>query len=80
MSLTKCTRAALPRAAQDARDRGLESFVVIGDHQLHAAEAALLEAAEELGPERAGLDLADIQADHLPHAGLVRRVGDHQRL
>ena len=28
--------AALPRAGYPAGDRGLQSFVVIGDHQLHA--------------------------------------------
>ncbi len=30
--------------------------------------------AEEFGPERTGLDLADIQTDDLSHAGLVHRV------
>ena len=35
--------------------------MVIGDHQPHAGQATLLEATQELGPERTGLDLADIQ-------------------
>ena len=58
----------------------LEPLVLIGDRQPHAGQAALLERAQELDPERARLDLADIQADHLAHAGLVHGVGDHQRL
>ena len=72
--------AALPRAAQHAGDRGLESLVLIGDREAHPVQAARLQRAQELDPERAGLDLADIQADHLPHPGLVHRVGDHHRL
>ena len=72
--------AALPRAAQHAGDRGFEPLVLIGDRQAHAVQPALLERAQELDPERAGLDLADVQADHLPHPGLVHRVGDDQRL
>ena len=36
--------------------------------------------AQELAPERLGLDLADVEADHLAAAGLVHAVGDHQRL
>ena len=66
--------------AQHAGDRGLEPLVLIGDRQAHTVQPPLLERAQELDPERARLDLADIQADHLPHAGLVHRVGDHQRL
>jgi hypothetical protein len=38
------------------------------------------QAAEEAAPERFGLALADIKADHLPVAGLVHGIGEHQRL
>jgi len=48
--------------------------VLVGDRQPHAVQPALLQTSEELDPERAGLDLADIQADHLAHPGLVHRV------
>ena len=58
----------------------LEPFVLIGDRQPHAGQAALLEAAEELDPEAAGLDLADVQADHLAQPGLMHGIGHHQRL
>ena len=37
-------------------------------------------AAQELGPERLGLGLADVEAEDLAPAGLVHAVGDHQRL
>src|SRR5215210_3372410 len=38
------------------------------------------EASEELGPERLGLGLADMDRENLAAAGLVDAVGDHQRL
>ena len=69
-------RAALPWAAEHAGDRALEPLVLIGHSQPHTVEPALLKRAQELCPERARLDLADIQADHFAHAGLVHRVGD----
>ena len=72
--------AALPRAAEHAGDRGLEPLVLIGDRQAHAVQPATLQRAQELDPERAGLDLADVQADHLAHTGLVHRVRHHDRL
>ena len=39
-----------------------------------------LRRTEELDPEAAGLDLADIEADHLSDPALVHRIGDDQRL
>jgi hypothetical protein len=48
--------------------------------QAHAVEAAPLERAQELAPERFGLDFADVEADHLTPAGLMHRIGDHGRL
>jgi hypothetical protein len=72
--------APLRHAGQHARDRGLVTVVIVGDRQLQARESALAQAAQELGPERAGLDLADVRANHLPHTSLMHGVGDYQRL
>jgi hypothetical protein len=36
--------------------------------------------SQRRAPERLGLGLADVQADHLTAAGLMDAVGDHQRL
>jgi hypothetical protein len=36
--------------------------------------------AQEVGPERLGLGLADVDADDLAAAGLVDGVGDHDAL
>ena len=52
----------------------------VGDDQLHADQAALDQAAQELAPERLGLGLADVEADDLAAAGLVHAVGDHHAL
>jgi hypothetical protein len=73
-------RAALPGAGEHLRDRMLEPLVVIGDRQAHPIQATGSERSEELDPEAAGFDLADVQADHLPHPGLVHRIGHNQRL
>ena len=54
--------------------------MLIGDSQAHPVEPALLERSQELDPERAGLDLADVETDHLANAGLVHRIGDDHRL
>jgi hypothetical protein len=54
--------------------------VLVRDRQAHAGQAALHQNAEELDPEAARLDLADIQADDLPHPGLVHGIGHDQRL
>jgi hypothetical protein len=54
--------------------------VLIADRQAHASQAALVQIAQELDPERSGLDFADVQADHLPHPRFVHGIGDHQRL
>jgi hypothetical protein len=72
--------AALPRAGQDASDRVLEALVVVADGELDAVQAAGAQPAQKLGPERLGLDLAEVDADDLAPTALVDRVGDHQRL
>jgi hypothetical protein len=54
--------------------------VRIRDDQLHAGQTALDQRPQERSPERLGLALADVEADHLPVAGLVDGVGEHERL
>jgi hypothetical protein len=73
-------RAALPRAGQDAGDRGLQSLVRVGDDELDTVQATPLERQQELAPERARLDLADIQVEHLENPALMDGVGEHDRL
>jgi hypothetical protein len=51
----------------------------IGDHQLHAAQAAAHQALEEAGPEGLGLRRADVQADDLALAVGVGGHGDYHR-
>jgi hypothetical protein len=36
---------------EDAPRGGPQALVIVGDHQLHTAQAAIGEAAQELGPE-----------------------------
>jgi hypothetical protein len=54
--------------------------MLVGDAETHALQAAALEVAHKLDPERLRLDLAQVEADHLAPAGLVHGVGDHKRL
>src|SRR6266511_4771676 len=67
-------------AAEHLRDRVLQAFVRVGDDELHAGEAALDQRAEEVPPERFGLALAAVKADHLASTRLVDAVRDHQTL
>ena len=57
--------AALPGAAEDLRDRGLQAGVGVGDRELDADQAARDQASEELGPERLGLGLPDLDREDL---------------
>src|SRR3954467_12875462 len=50
----------------------------VGDAHPDAVEAAALERAQELAPERFGLDLTDVEADHFAPAGVLDGVGDHE--
>ncbi len=52
--------------------------MVVADHKPQAAQSAGSEAAEEVGPERLGLDLADVQADDLAVPGFGDGVGDDE--
>jgi hypothetical protein len=54
--------------------------VLIGRREPDAGQTALLQRAQELDPEAARFDLADIQADDLPDTGLVHGIGDNQGL
>ena len=61
--------AALPcRALQDLGGGRLQALMRIRDDQLHALEAALHEAAQELHPEHHRLAVADRQPDDFPSA------------
>lgn len=46
----------------------------------HTPSRPRVQRAQELAPERLGLCLVDIQADHLAAASLVHAVGDDQAL
>ncbi len=73
-------RAALPGAAEHLRDRALQAGVRVRDDELDARQAALDESSQEAAPEGLGLALADVEPDHLPVAGRVNAVGEHQAL
>jgi hypothetical protein len=64
--------AALPTgiASEHRPDRGLEAFVGIRDDQLHPVQAAGLQRAQESGPERPVLAVADVEprTSRLPSA------------
>lgn len=51
--------------------------MIVGDHQLHPAQAAVGEAAQELGPEGFGLRGTCGHAQHLALAVLVDPHGDY---
>jgi hypothetical protein len=72
--------AALPRTAEHLADRFLRAGVRVGDHELHAGQAALDQRAEDRAPERFGLGFADVERNHFAVARLVHAVGEHQRL
>ena len=63
--------ASLPGGAEDPGRGGLQALVVVGDHQLHAAQPAPSEGAQELGPEGLGLRRADRHAQDLTPALVV---------
>ena len=63
--------AALPCGAEDPGHRGLQTLVVVGDHELDAAQTAPGQRAQELGPEGLGLRRADRHAQDLAAALVV---------
>jgi hypothetical protein len=69
--------ATLPAAAlQHPADGVGEALVGIADHELDASEAALLERADEIAPERLALAVSDLEAQKLPAAIGVHSHGD----
>jgi hypothetical protein len=60
-----------------AAQGGDETGVLIGDDQLHAAEAALAERLEEAAPEHLVFAVADVDPKHLAVAGGGDPGGDH---
>ena len=73
--------AALPSGAeQHRRDGLLQAGVCVGDDQLHPAEPTRFEAAQERGPERAVLAVADREAEDLPPPVGAHAGGHHHRL
>jgi hypothetical protein len=71
------------RAGHGGLDGLAQAKVGVGDDQLHALEPTGLQAAQELGPERPVLAVADGEAQHLTAAvtthpgGHDHRLGDH---
>src|SRR3954468_9676147 len=71
--------AALPGGAQDLRNGGFEALVSVGDHQLHAFEAAAYQTAQELDLEGGGFRLTQAKPEDLAAAILVDAGGDYGR-
>ena len=72
--------APLVSRVEDPPRGSSQALVVIGDHQLHAAQAAVGEGAEEPGPERLRLGRTGGHTQHLPLAvpggqSAIRRRG-----
>src|SRR6478736_5916543 len=63
--------AALPGGMEYFGDRGLQSLVGIGDHQLHAAQPTASKLAQEFGPEGLGFRGTDVHAENLTPASAV---------
>ena len=73
--------APLPRSAEEHRpDRGLQAGVRVADDQLHPAQAAGLQRAQERGPERPVLGVTDVEPEHLPAPVGGHPGRDHDRL
>ena len=72
--------ASLPAGAlQRLARRGLQAFVGVGDHQAHTGQPAAAQRAQELGPERLLLRVADGDTEDLPVAAGGDPGGDHDR-
>ncbi|MNS49459.1 hypothetical protein D3C72_820670 [compost metagenome] len=72
--------APLPaRPLERAGEGGDQALVIVGYHQLDAAQPTPHQRAQELGPERLRFAQPDFQAQHLSVAILVDAVGHHDR-
>src|SRR5205814_10206006 len=69
--------AALPGRLEHLGCRGLDAFVAVADHEFHATQAAPVQAAQELGPERLGFAGADLQAQHFALTFGVHAYSDY---
>src|SRR5690606_14340868 len=70
----------LPGSADEHRgDGGLETEVVIADHELHPGETPGPESLQERGPERPVLAVADGHAQDLTVTSASHASGDHHR-
>ena len=67
----KCARHLCQVAPRSPGRGGLQALVVVGDHQLHAAQPAPGQRAQELSPEGLGLRRADRHAQDLTPALVV---------
>jgi hypothetical protein len=74
----KCT-AALPRGFEHLRNRRLEPFMGVRDHQLDAGQSALLQRAQEPQPEGRGFRRAEPQPQDLAAAVEIDAGGDYRR-
>jgi hypothetical protein len=69
--------AALPSRAQHFGDRGFDAFMAVGDDQLHAAQAAARELAQEGGPNEARRAAAWMDGVHDPDGTLPPAHSPH---
>ena len=77
----KWTRHRCQDAPEHGRlDRVHQAAVGVGDHQLDPAQAARVQAAQELGPEHLGLAVADRGPEHLAAPVGADAGGDHDGL
>src|SRR5918995_4258096 len=70
--------ATLPGGTQDLGDGGFQTFVGVGDDQLHALQAAAHQTAQELDPEGGGFRLPQAEPEDLAAAVLVDAGGDYR--
>src|SRR5919112_1099760 len=67
----------LPARAQDLGNGRLETFVGVGDDQLHPLQAAAHQTAQKLDPEGGGFRLTQAEPEDLAAAVLVDTGGDY---
>ena len=73
--------ASLPRGADEHRaDRGLQTGVGIAGDQLHPGQATGLQRAQERGPKRPVLRIADLEPEQFTAPVSSHTSGDHHRL
>jgi hypothetical protein len=65
-----CRVQAAAGGAQDLRDGGFETFVGVGDDQLHALQATAHQSAQKLNPEGGGFRLTQPEPEDLAAAVL----------